>query len=66
MKLTQLLVISIAFFSLGCAKKNCPKCTKTIGGFTGNIVVEERTVCNAEERQQLIESSSGTTMWTCD
>jgi len=54
----------LAFVS--CKKEDCQTCTKTIGGVAGNFTDEVREVCNDNEAVQLEESSSGTTVWTCE
>jgi len=41
-------------------------CTKTIGGVAGNIPLETIEVCNVNEADSLVTSSSGTTVWECD
>ena len=58
--------ILLAFTSTSCKKDECQTCTKTIGGFAGNFTDEVREVCNDNEATELEESSSGTTVWTCE
>ena len=48
----------------GCQK--CLTCTKTIGGVAGNFVAETRQECDYSEARTLEDSSSGTTVWSCD
>jgi hypothetical protein len=49
-----------------CQKNNCQTCTKTIGGFAGNITDEVKEVCNDNEATELEATSSGTTVWECE
>lgn len=49
-----------------CQKNNCQTCTKTIGGFAGNITDEVKEVCNDNEATELEVTSSGTTVWECE
>lgn len=59
-------ILSMAFYVSSCKKSQCEECTKTIGGFAGNSVMEQRTVCNDNEISDLEASSSGTTVWECE
>ena len=63
-KLTGLLIMTMAI--IACKKEDCQRCTKTIGGVTGNIVDEVRDVCNESEALELEKSSYGTTVWKCE
>jgi hypothetical protein len=63
---TYLLSITILFSITACKKENCQTCTKTIGGVAGNFTDEVREVCDDDEATELEESSSGTTVWTCE
>ena len=66
MKKCILIIIGITLISLtSCKKDNCQTCTKTIGGFGGNITVKERVICNENVANNLEKSSSGTTVWDC-
>ncbi|MCF6366685.1 MAG: hypothetical protein L3J35_10840 [Bacteroidales bacterium] len=49
-----------------CVKGKCETCTKTIGGIAGSILIEERVVCDENQIKELEESSSGTTVWSCE
>ncbi len=64
MKYLLIPIILIALIS--CNKNKCQTCTKAIGGVAGNITTEERTVCDDDEITNLENSSSGTTVWTCE
>jgi hypothetical protein len=63
-KIFLALGFMIAFAA--CKKDECQTCTKTIGGFTGNITAEVKEVCNDDEATKLEASSQGTTVWTCE
>ena len=60
-----IITILIALGSYSCKKENCQICTKTIGGFAGDITDEVREVCDEDEATKLEESSSGTIVWQC-
>ncbi len=63
----QLLIIGVVLLGFNsCKKDECQTCTKTIGGFAGNIVDEQREVCSKSEAERLEASSAGTTVWTCN
>lgn len=67
MTISRLIITS--FFTLtlvSCTKDKCQICTKTIGGVAGNILIEDKEVCNNIEAQELEASSSGTTVWNCE
>jgi len=46
-------------------QKNCQTCEKSIGGVVSTDVVETKEVCDAQEAQNLEDSSAGTTVWNC-
>jgi hypothetical protein len=64
--LGKLLIITTILFSCAEDENDCQTCTKTIGGVAGNFVDEIREVCNESDVIALEESSSGTTVWTCE
>jgi hypothetical protein len=61
-----LIIITAMLAFVSCKKEDCQTCTKTIGGVAGNFTDEVREVCNDNEAAQLEQSSSGTTIWTCE
>ena len=63
---SYLLLMAILFSITACKKENCQTCTKTIGGVAGNITDETKEVCSDIEATELEESSSGTTVWSCE
>jgi hypothetical protein len=60
------LVIVLMLTFAACKKDECQTCTKTIGGFSGNITAEVREVCDESEATKLEASSEGTTVWVCE
>jgi len=61
------LIFTVVLITLiSCKKDDCQTCTKTIGGVAGNFTDEVREVCDDNEATDLEESSSGTTVWTCE
>lgn len=64
MKLSSFFLLAAVLGFLSC--KKCETCTKTIGGIAGDIVMETKEVCDADEIKALEASSSGTTVWACE
>ena len=61
-----LILTTLLFAFASCKNDNRQTCTKTIGGVAGTDVMETREVCDNNEAAKLEESSSGTTVWTCE
>ncbi len=65
MKTTYLTFTFFLLVFTSCSD-DCQTCTKTIGGIAGNVTDEVREVCDDDEANDLIDSSTGTTIWTCE